>query len=119
MLKWLLNLFNKSSDSDSTETETYDLGKVDLIFMFTDDTSHKVSFTGSISVETAYMGTAYNYYETSSAEDQAFDYIEYREDLGWYPKNNNSLVRASEVKEIIIARHPYSITVEKINKFNI
>lgn len=119
MISFLKRLFSKKKEIPPVEYVTYEVGKVDLIFMFKDGAFDRHSFTGSVSLEEDYSHPHYIHYDlqkyvVTTALIKAIDFIEARQQFGWYMKTENLLVPMSTIEEIIVAKHPHSVTVEKV-----
>lgn len=111
MFKWLLNKFKKPAYA-LPETEDFEVGKVDLIFLFKDGNTYRRSFIGDVSLTTDF--NLIDYYEVIHANDKAISFIQDRQDFGWLMVNENLLLPMSNVSEIIVGKHPFSITVDKL-----
>ena len=106
MLKWILNKFKKPAYA-FPETEEFEVGKVDLIFVLKNENVYCRSFVGDVVLED-------EFYTIITATMKAVDFIEDRQNFGWLMINENLLVPMSNVIEIIVGKHPFSITVDKL-----
>ena len=106
MFKWLLNKFKKPAYA-LPETEELEVGKVDLIFVLKNENVYRRSFVGNVIFEDGFNTVL-------TAASQAVAFIEDRQDFGWLMVNDNLLVPMSDVAEIIVGKHPFSITVDKL-----
>lgn len=106
MFKWILNKFKKPVYA-LPETEELEVGKVDLVFIFKNESVYRRSFIGDVVFEDGF-------YTVISAEYQAIEFIQDRHDFGWLMVNENLLVPMADVAEIIVGKHKFSITVDKL-----
>jgi hypothetical protein len=117
MLNWLLNKFRKCPYElpPEPETETYEVGEVDLVFHFKDGFLYIRSFIGEVNVEyefTTHYDIPVNRVKT--AVGKAVDFIQDRQDFGWIMINKHKLVPVSDIVEIFVIKQPHLVTVKKL-----
>jgi hypothetical protein len=116
MFKWILNKFRKADQGViEPETETHEVGELDLIFCFKDGSSDIRHFVGEVFISSKWEADYdWDEYKVETALSKAIDFLDLITKFGWYLQKDNRLLPVSAVEEIFVVKREHSVTVDKL-----